>query len=95
MPNQGLVTAGKIPDAPPVDAGKQGKHIPGHNNCNPKKSLWPAGENGIELTQEAWMNGEPTKKITVKTYTKNNLDIKVHIDKQGCIHGYPNYPLKI
>ncbi len=30
----------------------------------------------------------------VKIYTKGDLDIKVHIDKKGYIHGYPDYPQK-
>ena len=96
LPNQGLVSAEKIPGAPLVDAGKQGKHIVGHNNCNPEKSLWPAGENGVELTQEAWVKGKLTRKSdkTVKKYTKGDLKIKVHIDENGYIHGYPDYPQK-
>ncbi len=96
LPNQGLVDSGKVLDAPPVDAGKQGKHVPGHNNCNPGKSQWPEGENGVELTQEAWMKGEETDKYdkTVRKYTKGDLEIKVHIDKKYKIHGYPNYPKK-
>ncbi|MFC1894383.1 polymorphic toxin type 50 domain-containing protein [Candidatus Dependentiae bacterium] len=91
MPNQGIVDSGQVPGAPPVDAGKQGKHIPGHNNFNPKKSLWPTNENGVKLTQEGWLKGKPTGNPTVKTYTKGNLKIKVHIDEKGYIHGYPNY----
>ena len=42
LPHQGLVS--EIPGAPPVDAGKQGKHVPGNNNYNPKKSQWTKGE---------------------------------------------------
>ena len=91
LPNQGFVSAEKIPGAPLVDAGKQGKHIFGHNNCNPKKSLWPAGENGVELTQEAWMKGRVTGNPIVRKYTKNGLEIKVHMDEKGYIHGYPDY----
>ncbi|MFC1894446.1 hypothetical protein ACFLYH_00685 [Candidatus Dependentiae bacterium] len=37
-----------------------------------------------------------TKKLdkSVKTYTKGNLDIKVHMDEKEFIHGYPYYPQK-
>ncbi len=96
LPNQGLVTTGKISNAKPVDAGKQGKHVPGHNNFDPGKSAWPEGENGVELTQEAWENGDFTDNPdeVVKTYKKDDLEIKVHINGKGHIHGYPNYPPK-
>lgn len=87
LPNQGLVS--EIPGAPPVDAGKQGKHVPGHNNYNPKKSQWPKGKNGVKETQEAWLKGKATRNPDIRTYTKDGIKIKVHIDKKGNLHGYP------
>ena len=94
LPNQGTVS--EDPEAPPVDAGKQGKHVPGHNNnTNPDKSTWRPGENGVKETQEAWKNGKevPGRNGTVRIGTSSDgRTIKVHRDKSGNIHGYPIYP---
>ncbi|MBQ1216724.1 MAG: hypothetical protein IIX85_02050, partial [Clostridia bacterium] len=90
LPNQGEVSA--VPDAPPVDAGKQGKHVPGHNNDkDPTKSKWNDGENGVKATQEAWKNGSPEKpgsNIRIGR-ASDGRKVRVHIDKMGRIHGYP------
>ena len=89
LPNQGDVS--ENPDAPPVDAGKQGKHVPGHPNNDSSKSQWGEGETGVQETQEAWLNGEPRgKNGTVRVGTSSSgRRIKVHIDGKGRIHGYP------
>ena len=96
LPSQGKVNA-NINGAPKVDAGKQGKHVPGHGNNVPTKSQWPEGQNGVQLTQEAWMNGTPVRADgSVKIYDlgkpvgpNGETRVKVHIDKKGNIHGYP------
>jgi len=89
LPNQGTVN-GNVEGAPSVDAGKQGKHVPGHNNNNPSKSQWPNGETGVDLTQEAWMNGTPVKPDgSVRVYDNGSQKIKVHMDSNGNLHGYP------
>ena len=94
LPNQGVVS--EDPDAPPVDAGKQGKHVIGHkNNTNPDKSTWRPGENGVRETQEAWKNGKdvPGRNGTVRIGTSSDgRTIKVHRDSRGNIHGYPIFP---
>jgi len=94
LPNQGEVS--EIPDAPPVNAGKQGQHVPGHNNDNdPKKSKWKPGENGVRQTQEAWQNGKEVPRRQGKIRIGQSSDgrtIKVHIDGSGTIHGYPIFP---
>ena len=95
LPNQGEVS--EIPDAPPVDAGKQGKHVPGHNNNDPDRSQWPAGSNGVKETQEAWQNGtvDPTGRPFGSVRIGQSSDgrfIRVHIDGAGRIHGYPIFP---
>jgi len=59
LPNQGPIS--EIPDAPDVDAGKQGKHVPGHPNDDKTKSQWNEGETGVKETQEAWANGRVVK----------------------------------
>ena len=90
LPNQGDVS--EIEDAPPVDAGKQGKHVPGHNNNNPKKSQWNPGETGVKETQEAWKNGTdvPDRNGTIRIgESSDGRVIRVHIDQAGKIHGYP------
>lgn len=95
LPNQGEVS--EIPDAPPVDAGKQGKHIPGHNNNDPTKSQWLEGETGVKQTQEGWKNGNPDPKVSdgsVRIGQSEGKDVRVHIDKKGRIHGYPLEPFK-
>ncbi|WMT18164.1 pre-toxin TG domain-containing protein [Parageobacillus toebii] len=97
LPSQGTVDAG-VPGAPKVDAGKQGKHVLGHPNSIPgKKTQWPEGEDGVKLTQEAWVKGTVVKPDgSVKIYdfhkpigVNGETRVKVHIDKKGNIHGYP------
>ena len=97
LPNQGEVN-GDVKDAPPVDAGKQGKHVPGHNNNDSSKSQWPEGETGVNETQEAWQNGialpDGTKVWDAEREVGINGEtgVRVHIDKRGNIHGYPVNP---
>ena len=91
LPQQGLVEGD--PEAPPVDAGKQGKHVPGHNNYDKGKSSWPEGQTGVEQTQEAWKNGvadpkHPDGSVRIGT-ASDGTTVRVHIDKKGAIHGYP------
>ncbi|WP_305026120.1 hypothetical protein [Paenibacillus lacisoli] len=51
---------------------------------------WPDGQNGVELTQQAWMSGTVVKPDgTVKIWDNGTMRIKVHIDGKGNIHGYP------
>ncbi|WP_198318515.1 phosphoserine aminotransferase [Aeribacillus pallidus] len=97
LPSQGTVDAG-VPGAPKVDAGKQGKHVLGHPNSMPgKKTQWPEGEDGVKLTQEAWVKGTVVKPDgSVKIYdfhkpigVNGETRVKVHMDKKGNIHGYP------
>ncbi|WP_155986988.1 hypothetical protein [Paenibacillus durus] len=96
LPSQGTVDAG-VPGAPKVDAGKQGKHVPGHGNNVSTKTQWPEGQNGVQLTQEAWVNGTPVKpdgSVRVYDFGKpvgpnGETRVKVHIDSKGNIHGYP------
>lgn len=94
LPQQGLVEGD--PEAPPVNAGKQGKHVPGHNNHDPERSSWPEGQNGVSQTQEAWKNGVPDPKVPsgkVRIGKANDGTIvRVHIDDKNTIHGYPLYP---
>ena len=98
LPNQGEVTDKKYKNkTAPVDAGKQGKHVPGHNNNNKNKSQWPKGTNGVQETQEAWEKGRFVKDDnSVKTYDfgrkvgpNGETRVKVHGDSKGLIHGYP------
>lgn len=82
--------------APPVDAGKQGKHVWGHNNYISSKSSWPKGQTGISQTQEAWMNGvqdprKPMQNVRIGIASDNTI-VRVHMDKYGYIHGYPYFP---
>ena len=91
LPNQGEADGG-VEGAPPVDAGKQGKHVPGHNNEVEGKSKWNVGETGVKETQEAWVNGRATGKKdgSVRVgQSSGGRNIKVHQDKKGKIHGYP------
>ncbi len=92
LPNQGQVTAG-VEGAPVVNAGDQGKHLIDHNNGkqNPNKTKWKPGENGVKETQEAWLNGRPVKPDgSVKVgNSSDGRNIKVHINGDGEIHGYP------
>jgi len=93
LPNQGEVTAG-VAGAPPVDAGKQGKHVPGHAVEEEGRSKWEQGENGVRETQEAWVNGtpvapaEPEGSVRIGT-GGSGREIKVHQDSKANIHGYP------
>jgi len=90
LPNQGKVTGG-VDGAPSVDAGKQGKHVPGHNSESEGKSKWDEGENGVKETQEAWQNGttvKPDGSVRVGK-SSDGRKVKVHQDKNGNIHGYP------
>ena len=94
LPRQGLVEGD--PEAPPVDAGKQGKHVQGHNNHDPDKSSWPNGKNGITQTQEAWKNGvqdpkKPTGQGRIGIASDGTV-VRVHIAGDGSIHGYPLFP---
>lgn len=100
LPNQGPVSDDDHLDQPPVDAGSQGKHVPGHNNEQQNKSKWPKGKNGVKETQEAWKNGVPVKSTEgeeVRTYDfgkpigpKGETRVKVHLNRgTGRIHGYP------
>ena len=91
LPQQGLVTGN--PDAPPVDAGKQGKHVKGHNNYVEGKSTWPEGQSGVQQTQEAWLNGKPDPKkpdgsVRIGIASDGTV-VRVHLDASGAIHGYP------
>ena len=91
LPQQGEVS--EIPGAPPVDAGKQGKHVSGHKNNDPNKSQWKLGENGVKQTQEAWKNSRPhPKNPNIRFGTSNDgRTIKIHVGKKA-IHGYPIFP---
>ena len=88
LPNQGNVTI--VPDAPPVEAGKQGKHVLGHNNNKPDKTAWQPGENGVRQTQEAWKNSKPhpSKPNTRVGVSNDGRTIEIKFSKTG-IHGYP------
>lgn len=94
LPNQGTVD-GDVDNAPPVDAGKQGKHVKGHVNHQEGSSTWKEGNNGVHDTQEAWEKGEELPdgtKVwdTGKVVGENGeTGVRVHIDKNGHIHGYP------
>lgn len=92
LPNQGSVTS--VPGAPPVDAGKQGKHVPGHNNDkDPNKTKWPTGKNGVRQTQEAYQNSKPhpTKPNTRIGVAGDGTVVEIKVSKTG-IHGYPIFP---
>ncbi|WP_186321409.1 DNRLRE domain-containing protein [Bacillus sp. FJAT-22090] len=96
LPGQGTVDAG-VKGAPKVDAGKQGKHVPGHGNNVSTKSQWKKGQNGVQYTQEAWMKGtvvKPDGSVKIYDFGKpvgpnGATKVKVHLDKKGNIHGYP------
>ena len=88
LPHQGDVS--EIPDAPPVSAGQQGKHVPGHPNNDKGKSQWNEGETGVKQTQEAWNNGIPDRadgSIRIGVASDGRV-IRVHKGK-GRLHGYP------
>ncbi|MBC7765405.1 MAG: hypothetical protein H7Y41_02885 [Hyphomonadaceae bacterium] len=97
LPNQGTIK-GNVDGAPPVDAGKQGKHVSGHNNNNPSKSQWPQGQDGVDLTQGAWKNGKTLPDGTKVYDTGKSIGpngetgVRVHIDGKGNLHGYPVDP---
>ena len=96
LPNQGKVS--EVYGAPAVDAGKQGKHVPGHPNDDTSKSQWNEGETGVMETQEAWENGKTlpdgTKVWDIGSPIGSNGEtgVRVHIDGNGNIHGYPVNP---
>lgn len=83
--------------APPVDAGKQGKHVQGHQNYREGSSTWQNG-NGVHDTQEAWQKGTELPDGTrvwdagKTTGTNGETGVRVHIDSRGNIHGYPVDP---
>jgi hypothetical protein len=98
LPADGAV--GSLPGAPLVDAGSQKKHVPTHPGSLPDKSQWPSGENGVDLTQEAWLKGRTIKKQPgeeVRVWDTGRVigpngetKVKVHMkEKTGMIHGYP------
>ncbi|MBL1226868.1 hypothetical protein, partial [Enterococcus sp. BWR-S5] len=107
IPQQGLVTSDSN-KTNNVDAGKQGKHQEGHKNNQQEvdkgesKSTWIDGTNGVAETQEAWEKGRWARGRTgtVKEYDAGRVvgsdgettKIKVHIDKKGNLHGYPDIP---
>ena len=88
LPQQGKVSA--VPDAPPVDAGNQGKHVIGHkNNTDPRRSTWERGENGVRQTQEAWKNSKQIAPNVRIGPSKDGRRIKIHFGNKG-LHGYPS-----
>ena len=94
LPRQGPVEGN--PKAPPVDAGKQGKHVPGHNNYIEGKSSWPVGTTGVQQTQEAWLNGvkdnsKPDQNVRIGVASDGTI-VRVHMAGNGWIHGYPIGP---
>lgn len=100
LPAQGPVT-GNVEGAPPVDAGQQGKHVPGHPNSMPgEKTQWPEGETGVDLTQEAWTKGRQTPNPNVRVWDSGrvvgpNGETGVNVKynpSTGLIHGYPVFP---
>ncbi|MCL2610829.1 MAG: hypothetical protein FWE02_04025 [Defluviitaleaceae bacterium] len=99
LPNQGTVDGG-IPNAPPVDAGKQGKHVEGHPNNISEKSQWKDGETGVRETQKGWVEGQTARGNTRvwdtgRVVGKNGeTGVRVHKDSRGNIHGYPVNPDK-
>ncbi|SHK54270.1 hypothetical protein [Paramaledivibacter caminithermalis] len=83
LPNQGKVSDPDYTDVPPVDAGKQGKHVPGHNNNDSSKSQWPRGT-----------TVKPDGSVRVYDFRRpigpnGETRVKVHKDTKGNIHGYP------
>ena len=97
LPQQGNVE-GDVDGAPPVDAGKQGKHVEGHPNYESGKSTWANGEDGVHETQEGWLKGSELPDGTrvwdagKTTGTQGETGVRVHSDKKGTIHGYPVNP---
>jgi len=97
LPNQGAVE-GDIQSAPPVDAGRQGKHVSGHNNHDPERSQWPEGQTGVRETQEGWKNGQLLPDGTIVwdvgrvIGSNDETGVRVHKDNNGRIHGYPVNP---
>ncbi len=74
LPSQGTIDSG-VNGAPKVDTGKQGKHVPGHGNNVSTKLQWPESQNGVQLTQEAWMKG--TGSATLSWTEKNRYTYDV------------------
>jgi hypothetical protein len=95
--NQTPVTS-KVNGAPPVDAGKQGKHVLGHPNHGPSKSRWRSGVDHVYETQNAWQKGQPVPgQPQARSYRPGYVvgengenSIKVHKNNQGYIHGVPH-----
>ena len=94
LSNQGTVP-GDVPGAPPVDAGKQGKHVPGHPNYRDGGTSWPEGQTGVNETQEAWQRGEDRGE-NKKQYDfgrpvgpDGETSVRAHQDSKGNIHGHP------
>ncbi|PAF52901.1 hypothetical protein BKH42_08885 [Helicobacter sp. 13S00482-2] len=54
-------------------------------------SMWPEGDDGVNVTQEAWVKGEFfNKEQTIKIYKHPQYGyIKVFMGEEGYIHGYP------
>ncbi len=97
LPKQGAVD-GDIKNAPSVDAGKQGKHVPWHNNSIDTKTQWKKGQTGVNETQEGWVKGKLLNDGT-KVWDAGKVigpngetGVRVHIDGAGRIHGYPVDP---
>lgn len=97
IPSQGTVS--KDPDAPPVNAGQQGKHVKGHpNDTDPGRSKFADGVDHVAETQNAWKKGSPVPgQPQARSYntgkrigSKGEKHIKVVMDDAGTIHGYPN-----
>lgn len=94
LPNDGSVDGGVV-GAPPVNADLQGRHVVGHPSNTPDKTIWPPGENGVEITQQGWLNGTQTDRNT-RVWdagrvigSNGETGVRVHIDESGMIHGYP------
>jgi hypothetical protein len=96
LPAQGTVS--KVDGAPPVDAGKQGKHIKGHpNNTDPGRTRWADGVDSVKETQEAWIQGKPVTRNPDKRIhdagrpigENGETRVNVHMDKKGAAHGHP------
>ncbi|WP_204150209.1 DUF4157 domain-containing protein [Leptolyngbya sp. CCY15150] len=97
--NKQTPVTNKVSGAPPVDAGKQGKHMLGHPNNTSDKSQWRSGVDHVFETQNAWQKGQPVPgQSQARSYrpgyvvgTNGENSIKVHMDGQGLIHGVPHH----
>lgn len=64
------------------------------------KSMWPEGQNGVATTQQGWLNGtqlvDGTRIWDTGKVIGNNGEtaVRVHMNKEGSIHGYPVNPHK-